>query len=370
MKYSIALVCMLSMLATAYADDSKDFTKESTEVFPVREGALLNLENKYGTVSLETWDRPEMEVHLTIKVKASSESKAEEIFDMIDVSMSSDDDEVEIATVFDTDYNDGGWWDKLFGDSYEGKYEVNYDVKLPSHSRLMLTNKYGHIHIKDDMIGKATIVNKYGNIYTQNIAGDVRIDLGYGDAKLGAVQGLDLEVKYSKVYVAEANDAKMLTKYSSIKAGQLSSLHSTSKYDNYTIESAEAVINEGKYDDFNIGTVGSLSIDSKYTDVDVNVLNKSMIIDGKYATATVHKTTASLERIAIEGKYTHISLSVEHPFSLVFEGEYVKPRLPSGFDTVERIEEDDDISLRGHMGGRGGAKISADMAYGSFKIRN
>jgi|GEM_PF-1410808 len=369
MKYNLLLVSLLCVAVTSHASDSKNFTKERTETFSVKEGALLNLENKYGTVTINTWDRQEMEVHLVIKVKTSSESKAEDIFDMIEVTMSGDEYGVEVATVLDTDYSSGSWWDKMFGNSYDGKYEINYEVKVPKASKLMVVNKYGHLYVKGDMAGKATLVNKYGNIYTQNIAGDVRLQLGYGTAKVGNVHNLDLEVKYSKVQIGDAIQVQAETKYSGIKLGVLSSLESTTKYDNYTIAGVEILHNAGKYDDFNIGSAGKLSIDSKYTDVHVQQLQSSLRCDGKYTTVVVHECTPAVERIAIEGRYTTVSIMTAHPFSLVFEGEDISPRLPDDFQAVEHSRDGDDTYIRGHRGGRGGAEISAKMDEGSFKIR-
>ncbi len=367
-KYSIILAALLWFATDSQALDIKEYTKELHETYNVDNGVQLTIVNRYGAIRLHTWDKNTIEIDVKITVKTSSQSRADKVFDIINIDLSGDRHEVSGITKIDEKASNSGWWDKLFGDGGDSDYEISYTIHAPTQVKLDITNKYGPLYINNDIVGDASLTNKYGNIYTENIKGNVSLYLGYGDAKIGNVDDLDIKIKYSDIKVGDASDVTSSSKYSKIIIGNTQEFRSTTKYDNYDIESATSYSNRGKYDDIHIGEVGEFSIQSKYSSILLELVTQSIDLTGKYNGMKVKYTHSTLESIGIEGKYHNIKLNLSHSFSLIFEGDNISPQLPSGFDKVVYIEDGGDVEIKGHKGGKGGTKISANMRYGSLNI--
>jgi len=367
-KYNLAIAVLLLSWLPAKAEFLQEYTKTVEETFSTSPGSLLHLENRYGDIKMETWDQSKVWIEVNIKVKASSQSKADKIFELININLGSQGDEVYGYTELSQKQNQSGWWDKLFNSYDSGNYEINYTVKLPSEHRLNIVNKYGNIYHSSATAGKARFENKYGNIYTSDIDGPVKIQLGYGNAKVGNTGHATYDVKYSHIKAKNTGDLEVSSKYSDFVFGNVGDVKTYTKYDEYQVESATSFWNEGKYDDFIIGEVGDLSVDSKYSSVRVKRLLGSADLDGKYNDLALKSISDSARSINISGKYTGVKLAVpDGGFSLDFEGEYINPKIPVSLSSKHYDKDDEDIEIRGTYGG-GHTKITSRQNYGSFKM--
>lgn len=365
MKYSLWAALMMSF-SLSYATGDEDFTKEYHESFEVQEGALLTVTNKYGNIQLDTWERNVIDVKVVVTAKTSSRSHGDRILDRIDVDISGGRREVRAITAIASAERKG--WLNIFSHNND-EFEIEYKVIMPRETKLNITNKYGHIYCNDNTVGDARFENKYGNIYAQNIDGDLEVMLGYGDAKIENIHNLDLTLKYGNVELGNLYDATIESKYSKIEMGNVQRINSTSKYDGYRIADIQELVNDGKYDAFKIQKAHKVNISTKYTGVKVENLTGGVNISGGYNTLKVHDTSDALEYVNVSGKYCNVRVGIAYPFTLNFSGEYVTPSLPRAFQRQSYEKDGNDISLVGHMGSsRRGASITAEMRYGSFVI--
>lgn len=366
-KYSLMLL-MLSITLQMLGSDAKDYTKKVSEKFAVKQGSKLHVENKYGPVHIDAWEKNEISIEVTIRVKTSSQSKADKLFDRIDISIEGDQSLVSAITSFGDEESSSGWWDRMFGDYGSGDYEISYQINAPSVTQLDIENKYGHLHLNSDFVGDAEITNKYGNIYAENIKGDVRIDLGYGDLKIGNIHNLNLEIKYAKARIGDAKRAVVDSKYSNINLGNIEQLRTDTKYDDYDVEYAGKFTNSGKYDDFLFGSAGDCDVSSKYSTIKIGEAQGTINIDGGYNELQIKNSSSSLSSVEVHGKYCQVKMRINHSFSLDFEGSYVTPSLPDDFNSKVYVQDGKYVEIRGSRGTGARTAILARMDYGSLKI--
>jgi len=366
-RFNLVCLTIFALVVNINATNLQEFTKEMEETFTVAEGSKLQIVNKYGNIHLDTWNKNEVNIAVTIKVKTSSQSKADQIFEIINISLGKEGNKTYGITELNEHNNNSGWWDRLFSSYESGNYEIIYKVKFPASIQLDITNKYGHIYHNNPTTGDVEIENKYGNIYAADIEGDLEIDLGYGDAKLGNAHNVKMDVKYSNIKLGDAKNVVLDTKYSEIEIGHVLRVRSSSKYDEYTIASAESLENEGKYDDFRIGSLGSLEVDAKYSTLKIDQITRSAEMIGKHNTLQVKDIANSTDKIYVEGEYVSVKIKMPASFELDLAGEYLSPKIPVKLSGGSYIKDDEDIEISGTYGS-GNTYIKARMEYGSFKM--
>jgi len=223
-------------------------------------------------------------------------------------------------------------------------------------------NKYNDITL-EEIKANVEISNYNGNIETQDIEGDLKIDLKYGNATIGSVQDADLEIYESNLVIGNCHSLKLNSKYSrhtfskikdadiesyegnfemskvkgdlvvndkysvwtvgsaklaKIKSydsewtiGSIEDLFVRSKESEYTIGSAENVDCERTYqDEMKIGTLGVFKCaNSKYFDAEIGILKKGIYLSQDYnGDIEVNKVLATFEGAEIFGKNCDVEL--------------------------------------------------------------
>ena len=164
------LVFLLAGTMLIAAPTKSEFERTIQKDFQIDSDGLVDLSNKYGKVTIETVSGNTVNIEVVIKVDANSQSKADEIFDRIDIDFTNNGSLVKAETTIASQKSKWfSWW----GDSKSNSLEINYTVKMPKSCRLSLMNKYGDNFV-DHLDGKANISVKYGNLQLAGISGDRR----------------------------------------------------------------------------------------------------------------------------------------------------------------------------------------------------
>ena len=198
----------------------KEKIKNYTKSYPVDANDKLKLSNKYGKITVTTWDKHEVKVDVQIKADANDDDEAQKLLDAVQINDNKTGDIVSFKTEIAQGSNDS--W-KLF--SWNGnkvhKLEINYTVYMPAKTDLDVDNRYGSI-ILPDMDGKMTIRCAYGAVSAQNLSNMANEIRGsYGSFKVLNLNGGRLNYSYSSVDVAECNNLKADLSYGSFKLGKL-----------------------------------------------------------------------------------------------------------------------------------------------------
>ena len=344
----------------------KEITREVHEIFDVSPGVKLSVQNKYGDITISTWDKNQIQIDVLLKVKSSNTEKAEKFLNDISIDFNSSSTKVSALTRYPD--NNQPWWSGWFGNSKNLDFEVHYTIMAPSQMNTHLVNKYGNI-IQASIDGDSEVTNKYGNISYENVSGDFDLTLGYGKAIIGEVGDAKMQIKYSSIKIVAAKDLEISTKYSDVKIKNCDHMTAYTKYDDYTIGNVVSLKNDGKYDEFEIGSVDEINIDTKYTDLRINTLNSKGIFDTGYGNVNVNSTGNNLQKIAINSKYTGYEFNINSDFHLTFEGSRTDLHVKQPYEKYQSEKDGSDLKVKAYRGSKdGGTQISAYMRYGDLDI--
>lgn len=138
-------------------------TRIVEQTYPLNSAPLVSIVNRFGPVSIETWDDPVVHLAITIRVGAPTEQEAVRTAQLIDVVSTHEKDRLDVQTEFPP-----------ADDETKGGYSVGYEVHVPHDTSLMLENAFGDLQVIG-VRGGTTIDSRYGVIDLSDLAGPVRV---------------------------------------------------------------------------------------------------------------------------------------------------------------------------------------------------
>jgi hypothetical protein len=370
MKYKlIGLFLLVAMYCQAGVFEvAKEFQKTINKEFPITADGEVAIHNKYGKVDIHTGDFNKVNIKITITVDTKNAEKADELFERISVDFSHSESFVKAVTNIES--KSSSWFN--WGSNSSGSYKIDYDVEMPIGCSLDLKNKYGHSYV-DNLRNDADFEIKYGNLKTEDIAGDVKLTLGYGKGNLGSVHDLKLLIKYSQLEADKANNIFSETKYSGLNFSEVGGqLDVVSKYDKYTVGSVGDFEFEGKYGNIVITEVGDLYVNVGYTDIIIDKLQNRGIFEVTYGKTEIDQLNQGFDKVSYQGKYTDLIIDLDADFDVTMELEnkYGSIKYPEMMTVSRDIRDGNHRIVRcGTSGAQGKGSIAVDISYGNIKIR-
>jgi len=341
----------------------RPFTKSINKLFKVANTGDLRLDNRHGDITYAVWDRNEVKIAVLIEIDASSESKADEVFNRISIDVSNGNSFVAAKTEIAA--GGGSWW----GNS-NSSFKINYTVSAPEGWNVDFANSYGDVRIPD-LAKDVKLDIRYGDLFTGNISGNTDLSVSYGDAHLGKLQKLDATFKYADIEIKSATLTTINSKYSETRIKRLVRLYLDSQYDEFDIGSVKEFVNAGRYDNFKIDSAWSVKLDSRYTDIRINYLAEDVELDMRHGDAHVGSTAPQLANVNMSGEYTDFTIRLHSAveYSLEAKGNYSDIDVPSSLKMMRKEEIGSSSNYSGRFGAEPKAKIIMNTSYGSIDIR-
>ncbi|MCO4293391.1 hypothetical protein NF867_10990 [Solitalea sp. MAHUQ-68] len=273
-KFLLMAFLLLAVEASAKDGESAGFgvekTKKVIRAYQVSTKDKLFIDNKFGSVTINTWEKSEFKVEITVIANDNSDEKAQKQLDRVTISDSKSGNEVR----FVTNIASGNSWNWK-GDDKKG-LEVNYSVYMPSSNSLSIINKYGPTKIAD-FNGPLSVDQSYGGFTAGNLKSNSNsIIIRYGSGTVESVKTGSFDVSYSKLSIG--------------KAGNVSVVH--------------------RYGNLDIDEVDQLSADIDYSGIRINQINQSGSINSKYSSGVkLNNVSRSLKSLVINAAYSGVSLS-------------------------------------------------------------
>ena len=254
----IILILFLIFLLNPELFAKEKISKTIKKEFFAGKGILLTVENKFGHVNINNWDKESIYFEIIISVEFPDKSTGEKILNYIDVDFINNSDEIKVITKFDEKFSRSGF--KLF--SSEGneqkKFSVDYSIYMPKNIKLNLVNKFGSVFI-DEITERSNIEVKYGalianKILWENIKPYSQVTLEHSKGYIGECRWLTLNTKHSvevkidksqallifsdnsKIHIEEGSSIVARTRFGKISAGSINNLVCISAHTNYQVE--------------------------------------------------------------------------------------------------------------------------------------
>lgn len=369
LRYKLVLLLLVQSFALLTAGHkAKEQTRQIQKTFEVKPGVLLDVYNKYGDITLTTWDRDEISFDILISVNSTDGEKTTQFLKLTDIEWSKSSNRIQAHTKY-PDPDEHKWLAGWSNNCNNITYSVTYAINIPERIDLELQNKYGNITCSSPISGNVFIANKYGDISTEDINGDVNIQLYSGKAYMGNASNVNLNISKGKIKLDNTEIVNSESKYSNIQINECTSLVSTSKYDNIILGRANEVTNTGKYDDWKIKKVGNITMSTKLTNCEIGFLANEGTFETKKGKVLIKGVGQNLGKVIIDSKYTYYELILEKDFHVDFEGDKTSFYIDEPFEKYHYEKDNDTKYVKLYRNNKySDTKIIAHMKEGELVI--
>lgn len=275
-----ALLGACVLVALSLSLKAEDFKKTVEGNYDVDKGAVLVIQNKFGDVQCQVWDRNTVSITVTVTVDAGSQEKANKVFDKISVKLNGTRSKVEgITTV---------------GSISNAEFSIDYDIRMPEWINLDLNNKFGDI------------------ILTEN-SGVARIDLEYGSMKANSFSGSNNQftIKFSDVNAGFVQSGKVSIEYGKWKSEGVVDLTVHSRFSELKIEKSNTLNIDSQYDDVTIGTTGQIISVSRFTDLEFEKVTGDFDFDIEFGELAVDYIAPGFKRGKVRNSFAGVKLGFD-----------------------------------------------------------
>lgn len=239
------------------SDQDNQLVKNYSKTYTVDANDVLAIENRYGSVVVNTWNKNEIKVDVQIKVSSSSDSETQKILDNVTISDDKSGNSVSFKTNIGQPNN--SWISWMSGGHSGRKIQIDYTVYMPAKNDLVIDNRYGSI-VLPDLQGKVTINSAYGSFTAKSLTNESAIKVKYGNADIEGLGSSALDVSYGSLRLGSVDKLEANVSYSGADIGKIK----TSGAINIRYGGGLKITDLEK-------TVKNLAVNASYTGVSVGV---------------------------------------------------------------------------------------------------
>ncbi|MFT6866751.1 MAG: hypothetical protein ACJA08_001587 [Cyclobacteriaceae bacterium] len=346
LKYNL----LISLLLWAYhvqAFGSK-YDENRTVIekkYDVNTAALLKIDNQFGNIHVESWDKNQIEVKVEIITRGKSEDRAAKMMQKIDVNISESSEMIVFVT------NVGSL--NTHGDSET--FEINYKIRMNPNNPIQFENKFGDMYLPFRN-GTSEILVEYGNLKSDGMDGILEFDLSFGNADFGPLLAAEMDIQYSNLTLTTIKNLDLQQKFSNLE-----------------IEKVENLELEAKYGEVKLGEVNAAEVESHYSSFYLKQLNDIMVFEGNYVSGfEIGRLSRNFTLLELAGQYTAYKIGLESGLSADIEAEFSYSEMKSDGVEIEfyyKDFEDNKKEYKGRInGGNPKRKIIVDSSYGNLRL--
>lgn len=267
-----------------------------TRSFKVRPQTTIEVNNKYGKIHVITWKKDSVKFEIDLNLSSNNLSRLNKIKSGIDFDFTSSNYYITAITDF------GNSGNQLFAELRNlsdalipGKntIEVNYRIYSPESVNLSLINKFGDIYI-DDLRGEINISLSNGDMKINSISGEAQIQLNFGNAIINHLTDAKLDVSYSDLNIKQAEKINLISKSSTLNIDDVDLLKLDSRRDKYFVT-----------------RVHTIQGSSDFSQIWIENFRCSANLNMKFGNLTMDRIGHELCDIDLLSDYTDISLYLE-----------------------------------------------------------
>lgn len=337
----LAFLFIASQNALAADPSVVEEVKVIEKTYNVNSNANLNISNKYGNVTMTTWDKNVIEIRVEIKVDGKDNNAVKQRLNSISVDFSATASNVSATT--------------QIGSSKGNKTNItiHYTVKLPKTNSIDINNQYGNLYL-DELNGSSNINLDYGNMTLGKLYNAINnFNLNYvTTAKIDYVRAANVDVDYSKLDINKSDVLKLSADYTDVNLGNINDL-----------------INDMDYGNLNVTKVDKVASTADYTNIKIGTLTHSFVSSGDYGAISIKNVNRGFEKIIINADYSGVNLGIDSGagYSVIANLKYGDLNYPSNVTMSKKIVKNTSSYYEGKAG-NGSGKIEINMSYSGAKI--
>lgn len=353
------LALLLSLNSASYGQnytESRAFRKE----FSADKNTSLDIVSKYGSIQIINGKSDSVLVRAEITVTSSNEQKTRKMLNDVSVNLVKTGSIIRVQSDFG---KNPGFLLESFKNmtgkiiSYDNQLEINYYITVPE-----------GIALKID--------NTYGDIYLEDIKGNLDLTLSNGSLQSGFLEkAADVNLTFVNGSVQGIQSGKISASYTELKIGNSGSLDIVSRSSKLEIDSCTGITINSRRDKVYIESVKKLSADSYFSDIIVESVNGEINLLSSYGSFRTTILRKSFSLVSITSQYTDINLGLEKEVSAGVDIKTTSSKL-SLYDVDTHLEgqelnsEKKELATYGYIGKTGSnSRITVDALRGSLYIK-
>jgi len=353
------LALLLSLNSASYGQnytESRAFRKE----FSADKNTSLDIVSKYGSIQIINGKSDSVLVRAEITVTSSNEQKTRKMLNDVSVNLVKTGSIIRVQSDFG---KNPGFLLESFKNmtgkiiSYDNQLEINYYIAVPEGIALKIDNTYGDIYL-EDIKGNLDLTLSNGSLQSGFLEKAAEVNLTFVN---GSVQGIQ--------------SGKISASYTELKIGNSGSLDIVSRSSKLEIDSCTGITINSRRDKVYIESVKKLSADSYFSDIIVESVNGEINLLSSYGSFRTTILRKSFSLVSITSQYTDINLGLEKEVSAGVDIKTTSSKL-SLYDVDTHLEgqelnsEKKELATYGYIGKTGSnSRITVDALRGSLYIK-
>lgn len=337
------IICCIRVNAeTSQTEYHKSFAKDGIEEVVVA--------NKNGGVEISQTSQDSIYITAVVSVVAKSQNKADELSDFIRIEDELTDKYLSVSTIFAKDMT--------FNQLLAGvELNISYKINLPKGIKLRLVNADGNVFL-DDFAGDLSLDVKSCNVRAGKLTdGELLIKQTGGDFKVLGVNQLNGEFKACTVRIEVANVAQLTLKDCE---GRFES-----------VEDLRLTTNGGT---MRFGQIENMTGTSSSTKYEVQDIGNSLKMDIRMGEINVRNIHFNFSTVEVTGSYSKVGLSFMEGAGYQFEFKHnkaVKTDIPKSFKLTQRPTSEKNVILEtGFIGDKKyNGKVMLNLRFGNMYIQ-
>jgi len=250
---------------------SQSFTKENQIVrtFALADDTEVEITNKYGDITVESWDSDSVKIEIAYKVTSTKKSMLGLIYDAINFDFKANQYYVYVKTNFE---GRGSFWfdvsdiaNNIFAAGTHTS--IDYTIYIPVSNHLSLNLKYGNVYMAN-YTGYFELLLSNGDFKAHNLTGENELKIEFGDATINRISNGKVSVKYGTVEIEDADELSLTGQSSEINLGRINNITVDSKRDKISIEEVVTISGITYFSRLTVDEiVGKLDISARYGSV-------------------------------------------------------------------------------------------------------
>lgn len=249
MKQSF-LFLFISFLCLTVKAEKKEKTIDKS--FASAKLEQVFIENRYGNIEVNQWDRSDVKLHISVSVKTKKPDVSEEMLNQIDIEFIEKEAYLSISTRFDENFNFKRLTNKIFSGC---EVKIDYTVTIPKGMTLKMVNRNGNVYL-GDYKGILSVDVKNGNVKIGTLNKESELNVEDGRLDVEKMQESKCILKSCFTFIKECEFLNIDSRDSEIKIDKVNELSISSNSGEYRIGEVEVLRGSSSMTKFEVSDIG------------------------------------------------------------------------------------------------------------------
>ncbi len=293
-QFNIILLIALLYPAGLFSQTFSD-NKKVERTFKVGPETTIEVDSKYGKIHVIPWKKDSVKFVADALISSNNLSRLQKIKSNIRFDFNASGYYVTASTDFGTTGSQIFTELKNISDNLitgKNSIQINYTIYCPQQVNLSLINKFGDIYM-DDISGRVKVSLSNGDIRINSIEGEAQIEINFGTGVINHLSDGHLSVSYSDLMIRDADKLNLTSKSSTLNITNVGLLKLDTRRDKLFVTDVENLYGSGDF-----------------SQIWVENLHCEANADLKFGNLTIDRIRKDFCNIDLRSEYADINLSM------------------------------------------------------------